>query len=206
MFLIEDILGRVAPALGIDPPSCASATSTSPARPRPTGSRCGCRAHARHLGAAARRERLRRAARRGSPSSTPSTRDVKRGARDHAGQVRHLVQLHRLQPGRRPRARLQGRLGADQPRRHRDGAGAAHEDAAGRGHRPRAVELDAVRLAPTRTDKVPNTSATAASSGADLNGGAVKNACEQIRDRMAAVAGAHARRRRARRAIRRRAG
>jgi xanthine dehydrogenase large subunit len=45
-----------------------------------------------------------------------------------------------------------------------------------------------VRLAPTRTDKVPNTSATAASSGADLNGGAVKHACEQIRDRLAQVA------------------
>jgi xanthine dehydrogenase large subunit len=45
-----------------------------------------------------------------------------------------------------------------------------------------------VRLAPTRTDKVPNTSATAASSGADLNGGAIKNACEQIRDRLAQVA------------------
>ena len=47
------------------------------------------------------------------------------------------------------------------------------------------VPLSAVRLAPTRTDKVPNTSATAASSGADLNGGAVKNACEQIRERLA---------------------
>ncbi len=45
-----------------------------------------------------------------------------------------------------------------------------------------------VRLAPTRTDKVPNTSATAASSGADLNGGAVKHACEQIRDRLLTVA------------------
>ena len=50
------------------------------------------------------------------------------------------------------------------------------------------VPLSAVRLAPTRTDKVPNTSATAASSGADLNGGAVKNACEQIRGRLAEVA------------------
>jgi xanthine dehydrogenase large subunit len=50
------------------------------------------------------------------------------------------------------------------------------------------VPLDLVRLAPTRTDKVPNTSATAASSGADLNGGAVKDACEQIRDRLAQVA------------------
>jgi xanthine dehydrogenase large subunit len=51
------------------------------------------------------------------------------------------------------------------------------------------IGLERVRLAPTRTDKVPNTSATAASSGADLNGGAVKNACEQIRDRLLAVAG-----------------
>jgi len=51
------------------------------------------------------------------------------------------------------------------------------------------VPLESVRLAPTRTDKVPNTSATAASSGADLNGGAVKDACEQIRARLAAVAG-----------------
>jgi xanthine dehydrogenase large subunit len=51
------------------------------------------------------------------------------------------------------------------------------------------IPLQRVRLAPTRTDKVPNTSATAASSGADLNGGAIKNACEQIRDRLLAVAG-----------------
>jgi len=52
------------------------------------------------------------------------------------------------------------------------------------------LPLHKVRLAPTRTDKVPNTSATAASSGADLNGAAVKNACEQILERMAAVQGA----------------
>lgn len=51
------------------------------------------------------------------------------------------------------------------------------------------LRLEQVRLAPTRTDKVPNTSATAASSSSDLNGGAVKDACEQIRGRMAAVAG-----------------
>jgi xanthine dehydrogenase large subunit len=50
------------------------------------------------------------------------------------------------------------------------------------------VPLSTVRLAPTRTDKVPNTSATAASSGADLNGGAVKNACEQIIERLRTVA------------------
>lgn len=50
------------------------------------------------------------------------------------------------------------------------------------------VPLSKVRIAPTRTDKVPNTSATAASSGSDLNGGAVKDACEQIQARLAAVA------------------
>ncbi|ANS79610.1 Xanthine dehydrogenase, molybdenum binding subunit [Serinicoccus hydrothermalis] len=50
------------------------------------------------------------------------------------------------------------------------------------------IPLTSVRLAPTRTDKVPNTSATAASSGADLNGGAVQDACRQIRERLAEVA------------------
>ena len=51
------------------------------------------------------------------------------------------------------------------------------------------LPLSRVRLAPTRTDKVPNTSATAASTGADLNGGAVKNACDQIIARLREVAG-----------------
>ncbi len=36
----------------------------------------------------------------------------------------------------------------------------------------------------TRTDKVPNTSATAASCGTDLNGAAVKNACDTLRARL----------------------
>lgn len=49
------------------------------------------------------------------------------------------------------------------------------------------LPYERVRLAPTRTDKVPNTSATAASSGADLNGAAVKDACEQILARLVPV-------------------
>jgi xanthine dehydrogenase large subunit len=49
------------------------------------------------------------------------------------------------------------------------------------------VPIERVRLAPTRTDKVPNTSATAASSGADLNGAAVKDACAQILARIVPV-------------------
>ena len=43
---------------------------------------------------------------------------------------------------------------------------------------------DRVRIMHTRTDKVPNTSATAASCGTDLNGAAVKNACDTLRERL----------------------
>jgi xanthine dehydrogenase molybdopterin binding subunit/xanthine dehydrogenase small subunit len=50
------------------------------------------------------------------------------------------------------------------------------------------VRLHNVRVMTTSTDKVPNTSATAASAGTDLNGGAVKNACEKLHARLAAVA------------------
>ncbi|WP_088890996.1 xanthine dehydrogenase molybdopterin binding subunit [Leptolyngbya ohadii] len=50
------------------------------------------------------------------------------------------------------------------------------------------VKLDRFRVMPTSTDKVPNTSATAASSGSDLNGQAVKDACETIKSRLAVVA------------------
>lgn len=47
------------------------------------------------------------------------------------------------------------------------------------------VELSAVKITATDTGKVPNTSATAASSGTDLNGMAVQAACDTIRDRIA---------------------
>jgi xanthine dehydrogenase large subunit len=46
----------------------------------------------------------------------------------------------------------------------------------------------AIRIMPTRTDKVPNTSATAASASTDLNGAAVVDACEQLKARLAPVA------------------
>jgi xanthine dehydrogenase large subunit len=53
------------------------------------------------------------------------------------------------------------------------------------------IDLGHVRVSATTTDKVPNTSATAASSGSDLNGMAAHNAATEIRGRMAAVAAAH---------------
>ncbi|MEQ9260433.1 MAG: xanthine dehydrogenase molybdopterin binding subunit [Roseovarius sp.] len=47
------------------------------------------------------------------------------------------------------------------------------------------LPLEAIRITATDTGKVPNTSATAASSGSDLNGMAVQAACDTIRTRMA---------------------
>ncbi len=50
------------------------------------------------------------------------------------------------------------------------------------------LPADTIRVMSTRTDKVPNTSATAASASTDLNGAAVVNACEQLKQRLAPVA------------------
>jgi len=50
------------------------------------------------------------------------------------------------------------------------------------------VNLESIRVMPTSTDKVPNTSATAASASTDMNGAAVKNACETLRARLVPVA------------------
>lgn len=46
------------------------------------------------------------------------------------------------------------------------------------------LDLDNVRISATRTDKVPNTSPTAASSGADLNGMAARDAASKLRERL----------------------
>jgi len=48
--------------------------------------------------------------------------------------------------------------------------------------------VEAVKITATDTGKVPNTSATAASSGADLNGMACKDACDKIKARLVAFA------------------
>ena len=46
------------------------------------------------------------------------------------------------------------------------------------------LPLSAVHIAETSTNCVPNTAPTAASSGSDLNGNAVRNACEKLFDRL----------------------
>ena len=53
------------------------------------------------------------------------------------------------------------------------------------------IAIDHVAITATRTDKVPNTSPTAASSGTDLNGMAARNAALIIRARMEEVAAKH---------------
>jgi xanthine dehydrogenase large subunit len=52
------------------------------------------------------------------------------------------------------------------------------------------VRRERLVLMTTSTDKVPNTSATAASSGSDLNGQALKAACETLLERLRPVAAA----------------
>ncbi|MBK7143844.1 MAG: xanthine dehydrogenase molybdopterin binding subunit [Xanthomonadales bacterium] len=52
------------------------------------------------------------------------------------------------------------------------------------------ISQSRIQIMVTSTDKVPNTSATAASSGSDLNGQAVKAACDTLLARMAPIAAA----------------
>ncbi len=53
------------------------------------------------------------------------------------------------------------------------------------------VDIDRIQITATNTDKVPNTSPTAASSGTDLNGKAAQNAARTIRGRLVTFAAAH---------------
>ena len=46
------------------------------------------------------------------------------------------------------------------------------------------VDIDRIKITPTNTGKVPNTSPTAASAGSDLNGMAARNACLKIKRRL----------------------
>ena len=207
MIVIEDILGRCAPLLGVDAGGAAAPQLLrARARPRRTVSRSGTPSGWPTSGRMLERaQRLRRRARPRSRRSTPSHPHTKRGlaitpvkfgisfnltAFNQAGALVHV---------------------------YKDGSVLINHGGTemGQGLHTKMIQVAAtalgvplsyVRLAPTRTDKVPNTSATAASSGADLNGGAIKNACDQIRDRLAEVAGRQARHPPRRRAVRRRRG
>ena len=187
--------GRAAPAQLLRAGPDHAVRAAGPAR----------RAAGRHLADPDRAQRLRSAARPRSPRSTPQHADTKRGlaitpvkfgisfnltAFNQAGALVHV---------------------------YKDGSVLINHGGTemGQGLHTKMIQVAAtalgvplgyVRLAPTRTDKVPNTSATAASSGADLNGGAIKNACDQIRERLNDRGGRQAGHPPRRRAVRRRRG
>ncbi|MCD4735246.1 MAG: xanthine dehydrogenase molybdopterin binding subunit [Bacteroidales bacterium] len=54
------------------------------------------------------------------------------------------------------------------------------------------ISPDRIKVTATNTSKVPNTSATAASSGSDLNGMAVKNATDKLKERLTEIASKNA--------------
>ena len=142
MIVIEDILGRCAPLLGVEPESLRRRNLYAPGQATPYGQPVR---HAERLAdiwqiLTERSDFPRRKAEVAAFNARASRHQA--GPGHHPGQVRHLVQPDRVQPGRRAGARLQGRLGADQPRRHRDGPGPAHQDDPGGGDRARrAAEL-----------------------------------------------------------------
>ena len=53
------------------------------------------------------------------------------------------------------------------------------------------IDIDHVKITPTNTGKVPNTSATAASAGSDMNGMAAKNAAQKLVKRLIKFAAKH---------------
>ena len=53
------------------------------------------------------------------------------------------------------------------------------------------VDFERIKITKTTTEKVPNTSATAASSGSDLNGMAALDAAEQLKERLVDFAASH---------------
>ena len=143
MIVIEDILGRCAPLLG-DPGGRTAAAQLLRAGPGNAVRAAGpaCRTAGRHLVDPRPTAATSSAAQGGDRGVQRHPPGHQARAGHDAGEVRHLVQPDRLQPGRRAGARLQGRLGADQPRRRRDGTGPAHQDDPGGGHRTRgAAEL-----------------------------------------------------------------
>ncbi len=188
MFVIEDVLGRVAPALGIDAATLRERNLYQPGQTTPYGQ------PVRHA------ERLRTIWHDLAGSSDFDARRARIAAfnAEH-DDVKRALAITPVKFGISFTLTAYNQAGA-LVHVYKDGSVLVNHGGTemGQGLHTKmlqvaatalGVPLESVRLAPTRTDKVPNTSATAASSGADLNGGAVKDACEQIRQRLSAVAG-----------------
>jgi xanthine dehydrogenase large subunit len=191
---VENILDSIARALGKDRSTSAASTSTGRARGR-----------ARRASATSRRT-ARSSTTTSSSSWSPSSRRraaTARAARDRrvqrdergaqarpradARQVRHLVQPRPSQPG--------GAL----VHVYGDGSVLVNHGGTemGQGLNTKVaqvvahelgVDIGAVRVTATDTQKIANTSATAASTGSDLNGKAAQDAARRIKARLVAFA------------------
>ena len=142
MLVMEDILGRCAPALGISARELRRRNFYQAGHTTPYGQPVRHPERMERVWTQVTDERRRRpAAWPGSRRSTPPTSTPSAALAITPVKFGISFNLTRVQPGGRARARLQGRLGADQPRRHRDGPGPAHEDAAGGRDRARRAAV-----------------------------------------------------------------
>jgi xanthine dehydrogenase large subunit len=187
MLVLEDILGRCAPRLGIDPAELRRRNFYTEGQATPYGQRV------RHP------ERLAVAWRRVLDEGDVATRREQVAAWNATHEhIKRAIAMTPVKFGISFNLTAFNQAGA-LVHVYKDGSVLINHGGTemGQGLHTKMLQVAAttlglplalVRLAPTRTDKVPNTSATAASAGADLNGGAVKHACEQVRDRLATVA------------------
>ena len=163
---------------------CGANPTARPATTTPYGRRCGQR-HPRTGGQLEATSDYRRRAARWPPSTPPARcRQARPGA--DAGEVRHLLQRQANQAGALVHVYSDGSILVNHGGTEM-GQGPEHQGGAGGGARAgralRARARDGHRHAQGRQH-----SATAASTGSDLNGKAAQDAARQIRERLAAFA------------------
>jgi xanthine dehydrogenase molybdopterin-binding subunit B len=161
---------------------CASATSTT-ARAQTNTTHYGQEIGDNRIGACWR-QALAESGIRQAPGgrSTPGTAPPPREARSrrHAGEVRHL--LHAFPYNQAGALVLLYADGTAQVNHGGTEMGQGlHTKILGLAMRELGLPAERIRVMATSTDKVPNTSPTAASAGADLNGAAVAEACATLR-------------------------
>ena len=109
-----------------------------------------------------------------------SNRILKTRYRADARQVRNFVHRDAPEPGGCARPRVHGRNRASQSRRHRNGAGPVHQRLRRSLRTSSSIDVERTsKITASDTSKVPNASATAASSGSDINGKAAQAAAAQ---------------------------
>ena len=156
-------------------PARAATSPTTRWRWKTTSCTSCCRSWSRPPATASARPRLLRGTRKAGAQARH---------RHHPGQVRHQLHGHAVQPGRRAGACVHRWQRAGEPRRHRMGQG-LHTKVAQIVADELGVPLHRVLVTASDTSKVPNASATAASSGTDLNGRAAQYAARHVRDNLA---------------------